>query len=397
MSNEQIGAWDNQNPTPKGSPRVGPPNFSVSVTKTTKKEQSNQLPISPISNERPSTTIHVTPSSTRLSNERPSTTTTPSSTRLSNERPSTTMTPSSTKSPNQNQNHLPIPLSPKSKMAALLQAASYGSIRPNVQFVRRMTRTRRPHTVSKVTCFFREENRYPSTYYNATTPKSNKRPERDRPSTEEDQAAMMRSRSPFDLFDGEELEEEQKKGHVVQKESIKGQRLDSGLPFRQYRHPLTGMQDIRPLTRMDLTGTRESLVSNVLRNARSNKIDPILVARYDLQSGKRYVEHKNVVQRYNLSPDARRARALKREFAKPLQSLKKYYVGNKMTDEMPKIKLKDVKINMHLRDTKFGSGRRGRGRASRTGRTRRKRPMTTGGKWKKKRFQESSLMVDNRG
>ena len=349
--------WGENTPTPKGSPRVGPPAFSVSVTKK-KSATHNDIqnpPISPLFSKRPSTTVSTTSKSSQDLNQ-----------------------------------------TSKSQMSSLLQVGSYGSTRPNVKFVQRMTTKRRPATVGKVSCFFRQQQ--------TSKRKTNQKMIYSPP-------AMMRSPEQVEeqVKEGEEVGEEgeeegekeaTKRTRIRRLQPLRGQRLQTGLPPGQYRHPLSAHKDLRPLMKQNLTGPRESLVSNILRNARNGQSKPVLVASYDLKSGsstsKRscgtYVQHQNVVERFHMSPDARRGRSLKLEFAKPLNSLKRYRPDARMTDDVPN-RISERRVPMHLRDRQRRLGRSGsRLMTTSFGRSnRRNRGMHM------RMHDKNSLMVDNRG
>ena len=192
-------------------------------------------------------------------------------------------------------------------------------------------------------------------------------------------------------------------------ESLTPQRLETGLPLpRSYRHPMSSPQDaaLSPLQRHESSGRRETLASSVLRDARRGMIRPVTVAQYDLQSGTRYVEHRDAVNVYHASQDARRARHLKREFAKPLTSLRKYHVVPSMNDVALRHERKGESVPMHLRDRERRRGGRGGGRGGRRGRRgrrggKRRRGGQTGGRSRvsgivSKESPSLSLMVDNR-
>lgn len=356
--------------------------------------------------------------------------------------------------PSQHPNQLPIKLASRtSRLADLLQAVSYGSIKPNISTLRKYTNQRRPYTSSKVSCF-----------YHADMHASNKStldppPSRARPSTSvtttmtsmsgtvvpltyqlKSPPAMMRSPSfsesgHNDLSDfAHQFYQKRSPGLPGSPDSLDSldssrslemiplntQHLDSGLPpSSPFRHedPLFMMQeggwnDVRPLTRQELSGTREPLVSNILRDARNGLIRPFIVASYDKNDGTRYVEHKNLVEKFKASTDGHNTKVLKRTFSKQLNSLKKKYRPlDRMTDEMLRSTRHQEVVPMHLRDRQRLKVRRsrsnrngGRYRANVNRSKGRRKEMngctstrTTRRLKQNSIFQESSLIVDNRG
>ena len=301
-------------------------------------------------------------------------------------------------------------------MARLLDVGSYGSTKPNINFVQRMTSTRRPATVGKVSCFFRmnaapAENREYNLRPSTTTTRNFNEGNDDDLSP----PAMMRSLEAAAMAAAANYSEDHhnllRKFPTVRTttnmESLTPQRLETGLPLpRSYHHPMSSPQDaaLSPLQRHELSGRRETLASSVLRDARRGMIRPVTVAQYDLQSGTRYVEHRDAVNVYHASQDARRARHLKREFAKPLTSLRKYHVVPSMNDVALGHERKGESVPMHLRDRERRRGGRGgerggeRGGRGRRG-ERRRRGGQTGGRSRVSGIalkESPSLMIDNR-
>ena len=219
------------------------------------------------------------------------------------------------------------------------------------------------------------------------------------------------------------------------KTALTPQELQSGLPIPSpYRHqdPLLMQQhnshDVRPLTRQELSGTREPLISNILRDARIGVVKPILVASYDYSDGKRYIWHKDLVKKFEASSDARKCQLLKKEFFKPLTSLTTYRMKDRMTDEncgrrsalplplpthlrdrqrlMHRQKQRDSERRTHNKGERIKREQNQGGIGREEGRLKNRAavsPTTTTTRRTRKRkkkkkgiFQESSLIVDNR-
>ena len=326
-------------------------------------------------------------------------------------------------------NKLPIDISETSRLSNLLQAVSYGSIKPNISTMQRYTNQRRPFTsMGKVTCFYHSE-KSPSF---DNRPSTTLEPGARVPVTYQlnSPAAMLRSQYPADkknsgndssssthncLHENDYLE--------TKPSPLTTQHLDSGLPPPRPWPKLFATNNVRPLTRHELSGTREPLVSNILRDARIGRTRPLVVASYDTKDGTRYVVHKNLVDRFNTSIDGHNNMLLKRQFAKQIKSLKtKYRLYDNMTDEIGSGSINVGRSNnltnipMHLRDrerlekknkTRGSVARRissSRIRKNYKQETKQTNTMIRATKTRRKTrtkndliFPESSLIVDNRG